>query len=307
MTIAKSIFGSGIFDLTVDVTYGMQATSLTADRRAYKLYGDRNSIHLQSVRMSGLGGKSLTEQKKKSRWNIEKRLEFIDFRLYWEGRINRSDLIDFFGVSVPQASADLAQYQGAAPKNAVYDKTLKTYVAGPDFEPQFFNPSAHRYLAQLRLMDSGTLDEGEAWVNPLPSCSIAPVIRRRLDPTMLRRILDAIRTKSSIEIHYQSMSRPEPTSRWISPHAIGYDGFRWHTRAWCHNRNAFVDFVLARILFVNEGAKPSEINPVMDTAWTVEVTLRLKPHPELKGGKRRVVELDFGMADGVVEMKLRLA
>ena len=44
----------------------------------------------------------------------------------------------------------------------------------------------------------------------------------------------------------------------------------------------------------------------MDTAWTVEVTLRLKPHPELKGGKRRVVELDFGMADGVVEMKLRL-
>ena len=79
---------------------------------------------------------------KKSRWNIEKRLEFIDFRLYWEGRINRSDLTDFFGVSVPQASTDLAQYQEMAPNNTVYDKTLKTYVAASSFEPQFFTPSA---------------------------------------------------------------------------------------------------------------------------------------------------------------------
>ncbi|MBR9800809.1 WYL domain-containing protein [bacterium] len=248
----------------------------------------------------------MTEQNKKSRWNIEKRLEFIDFRLYWEGRINRSDLTDFFGVSVPQASADLTQYQEAAPKNAVYDKTLKTYVAGSDFEPHFFNPSAHRYLAQLRLMEADILDEGEAWAHRLPSCSIAPVIRRRLDPTMLRRILDAIRARAAVQIQYQSMTRPEPSLRWISPHAIGYDGFRWHTRAWCHNRNAFVDFVLARILFIDEQAKPSDVDPESDKAWMVEVTLKLKPHPGLKGGKRKVVELDFGMTDGVIEMTLRL-
>ena len=48
---------------------------------------------------------------KVARWGQERRLEFIDFRLYWEGRINRSDLIDFFGISVPQASLDLAKYQ----------------------------------------------------------------------------------------------------------------------------------------------------------------------------------------------------
>ncbi|WP_425619074.1 helix-turn-helix transcriptional regulator [Anatilimnocola sp. NA78] len=250
--------------------------------------------------------KPLTEQKKKSRWNIEKRLEFIDFRLYWEGRINRSDLVEFFGVSVPQASADLAHYQLAAPKNAVYDKTLKTYVAGADFEPKYFSPSAHRYLAQLRLMDSGTLEESEAWANRLPSCSIVPMLRRRIDPTMLRRILDAIRTNASIEIQYQSMSRPEPKSRWISPHAIAFDGFRWHTRAWCHNRSKFLDFVLGRIQSVNDSAKPSEIDPASDMAWAREITLRLQPNPELKGGKRRVVELDFGMTDGVVEMKVRL-
>ncbi len=247
----------------------------------------------------------MEEQKAISRWNIEKRLEFIDFRLYWEGRINRSDLMDFFGVSVPQASSDLAKYQELAPDNAVYDKTLKTYVTGAEFQARFFTPSAHRYLAQLRLMDADVLDEEEAWANRLPACSIAPVLRRRIEPATLRAILGAIRARSALQVVYQSMSQPEPSTRWISPHAIGFDGFRWHTRAWCHKRNSFVDFVLARILSV-DGTEPSDIDPAQDTAWQHEVTLRLAPHPKLKGGKRRVVELDFGMTDGFVELKIRL-
>ena len=247
----------------------------------------------------------MSEQRKKARWNVEQRLEFIDFRLYWEGHINRSDLIDFFGVSVPQASTDLTQYQDAAKSNAVYDKTLKTYVAGPEFKPRFFNPSADRYLAQLRLIEAGILTEDEAWAVRLPSYSIAPVLRRRLEAMTLRSILDAIRTGSSLQVIYQSMLRPEPTSRWVSPHALGFDGYRWHARAWCHTRNSFRDFVLARILEVGE-AKPSEIDPKQDTGWSREVILRLAPHPDLKGGRRRAVELDFGMTDGVVEIKTRL-
>ena len=41
------------------------------------------------------------------RWGVEQRLEFIEFRLFWEGHVNRSDLMDQFGVSVNQASTDL--------------------------------------------------------------------------------------------------------------------------------------------------------------------------------------------------------
>ena len=49
------------------------------------------------------------------KWGVERRLEFIEFRLFWEGSINRADLVEFFGVSVPQASKDLALYQERAP------------------------------------------------------------------------------------------------------------------------------------------------------------------------------------------------
>lgn len=192
-----------------------------------------------------------------------------------------------------------------APQNALYDKTLKTYVAAPTFEPRFFKPAANRYLAQLRLIDAGILNDAEAWANRLPACSIAPVLQRQLAPHVLRSILNGIRSQMALHVVYQSMSRPEPQSRWISPHAIGFDGYRWHTRAWCYKREAFVDFVLARILSI-DGTKASEIDPAMDEAWTREITLRLVPHPALEGGRRRIVELDFGMVDGVVEMKMRL-
>ena len=84
------------------------------------------------------------------RWGTERRLEFIDFRLYWEGRVNRADLTREFGISVPQASLDLTRYQQLAPANMTYDKSAKTYLASPEFRPFFFKPDADAYLNSLR-------------------------------------------------------------------------------------------------------------------------------------------------------------
>jgi predicted DNA-binding transcriptional regulator YafY len=157
----------------------------------------------------------------------------------------------------------------------------------------------------VRLIESGVLPEEEAWAVRLPAYSIVPILRRLLEPEILRRILVSIRSRSSLKIRYQSMSRAEPSWRWISPHALGFDGFRWHARAWCHTRAGFVDFVLARILDVGE-SKASEIDPSDDMGWRREVTLKVAPHPDLKDGKRRAVELDYGMKNGVAEITTRV-
>ena len=245
------------------------------------------------------------KQRKTGRWSVDQRLEFIDFRLFWEGKVNRSDLVDYFGVSMPQASADLTLYQEEARHNAIYDKNQKTYVAGPRFKPVFFEPSAARYLAQLRMIDADLLSEDEAWAIRTPAYTIVPALRRHIEPETLRAILSAIRNRLSVHISYQAVKRPEPKPRWISPHSLAFDGFRWHARAWCHTRGGFVDFLLARILEIGE-TKESEIDPETDTAWKREITLRFEPHPDLKGGARKVVELDFGMKDGVVEITTRV-
>jgi hypothetical protein len=247
----------------------------------------------------------LTLKSKKNRWSVERRLEFIDFRLYWDGRINRSDLVEVFGISTPQASADLSQYQELTKGNIVYDKHEKTYVAGKRYRPHFFEPSAEQYLAQLRLMNAGILSEGESWVAILPQHSIVPILRRRLEPQTLQLLLDAIRYRKALKVFYQSFTRPEALWRWISPHALAFDGYRWHARAWCEERKNFCDFVLGRILEISD-SKPSEAGPMCDIGWQREVSLRIAPHPNASDGARRAIELDYGMVNGILEVTTRV-
>ena len=69
------------------------------------------------------------------RWGQDRRLQLIEYRLRWAGRLNRSDLTAFFGISVPQASLDLAEYGRRAPGNLAYDKKTRSYILGDIFEP----------------------------------------------------------------------------------------------------------------------------------------------------------------------------
>jgi len=231
------------------------------------------------------------------RWGIERRLEFIDFRLFWEGRINRSDLTDQFGISTPQASADLARYQELAPANLVYDPSLKRYLAGHEFCSAFDVADSGRYLTQLRSIANGTIRPEEAWLAEPPNFRVIPAPDRAVDTRILKAVLDAIRDRSALHIEYQSMSKVQPQWRWITPHALGFDGFRWHVRAFCHNDETFKDFVFARILDVGE-TKPHPIDPADDQAWFESVTVVIAPHPGLSEGQRKAIELDYGMSEG---------
>src|SRR5712692_4503049 len=114
------------------------------------------------------------------RWSIERRLQFIEFRLFWDGQVNRGDLVRYFGISVPQASTDLARYQEIAGGNLQYDKRARAYVATPAFRPVILEPSASRYLAQLRAIADGVLPTAETWLVQLPPFAVVPVVPRRL-------------------------------------------------------------------------------------------------------------------------------
>jgi len=247
---------------------------------------------------SGAGlKKSKDDGREELRWGIERRLEFIDFRLFWEGRINRSDLTDRFGISTPQASADLARYQELAPANLTYDASLKRYLATPEFRSAFDAEDSDRYLAQLRSIASGTIRSEEAWLDEPPNFRVVPAPGRSVDTRTLKAVLSAIHEHQALRIRYQSMSKPDPQWRWITPHALGFDGFRWHARAFCHNDETFKDFVFARILDVGE-SKPHAIDAAADQTWSESVTVMIAPHPGLSEGQRRGVELDYGMQNG---------
>ena len=240
------------------------------------------------------------------RWGVEKRLEFIEFRLFWEEHVNRGDLMDAFGVSVNQASTDLNRYIGMAPDNMVYDKSARTYIRGAAFDPLFLKPDASCYLSQLRSVDDGILDRAEAWIGQFPSYDAAQTPVRGVNAKTLRSVITAIRRSEAIEVMYQSLSRPEPLWRWIAPHAIGFDGFRWHTRSFCLTDKSFKDFLLSRII-ETRGTKPSEVEPEADADWNEKVTLEIGPHPELSETQKKVIALDYGMRGGIAKIPVRKA
>lgn len=242
------------------------------------------------------------------RWGVEKRLEFVEFRLFWEGGINRADITGQFGVSVPQASNDLSQYQELAPGNMLYDKSEKRYFASERFQPRFLKPDPDAYLAQLKSRAEGVVTAAESWISSPPETDIAINPRRRIDSDVLREVLLAVRTKKSVEILYQSMNtiRPEPIWRRITPHAFGHDGFRWHMRAFCHLENKFKDFLVPRMLGTRAIESPGPLGE-RDTYWNRYFGVEIAPHPKLTASQKKVVAIDYGFADGKGVLSVRYA
>lgn len=62
------------------------------------------------------------------RWYEQHRQEWIAETLRVFGFINREHLVKKFGLSTPQASHDLNEFQRRNPNAMLYDKTLKRYV-----------------------------------------------------------------------------------------------------------------------------------------------------------------------------------
>ncbi|CUZ58743.1 TPA: WYL domain-containing protein [Escherichia coli] len=239
-------------------------------------------------------------------WGLESRLQFIDFRLRWERRINRMDLTEYFGISVPQASLDIAKYTELAPNNLTYDRSSKTYTAAPSFRPLYQRSSAQRYLAELLATKMGVVESTASFIGSAPETDWAPSPWRTIDEQTVELVVRAIRQQEAIRVSYQSMTSLNESIRLLSPHALGYDGFRWHVRAFCHKRQRFSDFVLARILRI-DGIEPSQVDFSQDTHWHTVLTLILAPHPDLPAAKKRVLELDYGMEDGQVKLPCRQA
>lgn len=63
------------------------------------------------------------------RWFEQHRMEWIAETLRVFGFINREHLQRKFGLSTPQASADLAAFMRANPGAMAYDLSAKRYVA----------------------------------------------------------------------------------------------------------------------------------------------------------------------------------
>lgn len=246
------------------------------------------------------------EAQDSGRWSVTQRLEFIENTLYWRGRINRSDLVNQYRITLPQASADLQKYLDIAGDGVNYDLRQKAYLATETFKPKLSEPNADRFLLQMLGWRRGVLNKSEIPQKEAPPFDELPVPRRVINPDVLRAVCIAITKGLKVSISYQSMSNPTPTIRTISPHSLAFDRLRWHVRAYCHEQQTFRDFVLTRIFDVKE-LELSEINPESDEAWNTHLIVEIAPHPELTTDQKKAIEIDYGMTDSIAKLEVRAA
>lgn len=240
------------------------------------------------------------------RWGVRRRLEFIDFRLFWDGRFNRSDLTDTFGISPQQASADIAQYEKIAPQNLRYDRAGKAYTRAATFSPAFIGETIERYLMQLVAIENRWMRPEDTWFDAIPPIEVLTLGRQPTDPTVLLPVLDAIRNKSEIDIQYASLTGSTQPSRTIVPHALAHSAGRWYIRSWSRDHNDFRDYNLNRIAVVT-GGRPASIDPALDFEWMHVINLVIQPNPGLSSERQAAIAAEHGMTDGRLIRPCRLS
>lgn len=235
-------------------------------------------------------------------WSTRKRFQFLEFKLYWEGKINRSDLTTEFGISIPQASFDFTKYQEMAPQNISYNSSAKYYMPAETFRPLFIELSAEAYFSTVLCSPAESIVTcGSDYAATIPNPS------RVIELDVLRALVQSIKNKQSVSLDYRSFSNPHPeNSRLISPHAFGTDGSRWHVRAYCHKSNIFKDFVLGRIASASIVSE-SDIDINNDHKWFNYAEVVIGPNPKLSEAQKDIVAMDYGMIDFELKIKCRIA
>ena len=239
------------------------------------------------------------------RWDLLLRYRYIETIALWEGRLTTRHLCDTFGIGRQQASKDINNYlREVGPGNLEYDKFLKGYKPSAGFAPVVTRGLADEYL-HLMARNNELMNMFESLALNVANVEVLSVPVRDVRPEVLRPIMQAARQQRRLDVDYVSLNNPDREGRIIVPHTLVYTGLRWHVRAWCEKNLEYRDFVLSRFRDTPEIMAESEHGADGDTQWNTRVTIRIVPDPRLSCDQREVVEVDYGMENGVLAVTTR--
>ena len=192
-------------------------------------------------------------------WAARERLRGIEHMAFWRGHLRREEVATVFGISLQQCSADIQRYLELNPGSLIYSLRRKRYEGAPGMACVVHVPRLEEAMAAF-LGGEGArpgLPSGEAADGAAGRVGRVALPRREASLEVQRRVFQAVLHGCRLRVQYVSFSRKEAAWRWIRPQAFGEDGYRWHVRAWCEEREDFRDFVLSRIQCAEVPAEPA--------------------------------------------------
>ena len=231
--------------------------------------------------------------------NVEKpydglrtRLEFIEKILKWRGYIRRKELLNRFDISDPLGTKDLSMVGEMG--QARYDVKIKGYRKEEHFKPEFIKPDPFEDLKELN-----NLSDEDFFATP-------DIPLRKCDNNILERLTECASSNEQIDIYYYSVHSNTNKWRTITPKTFATDGMRFHVRAFCHEREKFLDFVIGRIKETGK-FQPSPFAHIKDQDWTEFVTITMGINPKLTEIQKRALEMDYSMENGQFTFTTRKA
>ena len=222
----------------------------------------------------------------------QQRLWLIELLAWWEGRVNASDLSSVFHLTRQSASKSINQYLSHNPDSLVYNSHLKAYQPTDHFIPSIITDDVTEYLEWSTRHKTSIHSESNL---PFSSVTLPP---RHISPLIVRKLVQAIREQTLLEVDYVSLSNPDREGRIIAPHSFAKTGLRWHLRAWCEKSQGYRDFVLSRFRGIPDLEGKSLKMGEDDTAWHTFIDVIFAPDPRLTPAQKEVIEADYQMQDG---------
>ncbi|ARU57000.1 transcriptional regulator [Oleiphilus messinensis] len=231
------------------------------------------------------------------------RLKFIEFLLQFKGWVTRQDVASQFGVSEAAATRDFRFYREMAEQNIQYNDSKKHWDISSDTFANVYAISPQEAFGKLRNKSTfGSLEiDGQDGVLCPPRLSLPSV-------NIISAFTRAMSGKRAIKIRYASSNSTQ--TRVVVPHSLVDNGLRWHARVYDREKSQFGDFVLGRVISIEEeniDIKPEEVAE-NDHQWFRFVKLELVPHPNPENLKNpEALKIEYGMDNGVLTKLVRAA
>lgn len=238
-------------------------------------------------------------------WDLLMRYRLIEIVAQWEGRVTSNHLCNSFGIGRQQASKIINDYNKlVAPGNLQENRSIKGYEPSSSFKPRLTSGVADEYLHVLsRSKDSAHMFTGLDLAFANTEILQAPL--RPVEPVILRSLVQAAREQRRVRLSYISLSSGVAEERVIVPHTLVCTPLRWHVRAYCEKHADYRDFVLSRFRGVPELIDASPHSLQDDVLWHTEVSIVIAPDQRLNATQQAILEHDYGMIDGCLELKTR--
>jgi hypothetical protein len=212
-----------------------------------------------------------------------------------------------FGISAAQATSDLQRYFELNEGACFYSTNRKRYEANQEMRCVLHQPILEEGLTlAFGEMVGERWQRDRVWTRGKPGLLGAVNLPSRNGTPWVERVMVlAAQEMRRVRVKYVSVNSGKSRWREMVPRSFGWDGRRWHARAFCLENNDWRDFVLGRMAEAEWPGKAVEVPD--DGAWDRWVVVTLKVNPELDAVQRRALRMDYELESDVLEIRVREA